>query len=264
MQKQAAYCNCIIKIYTHRLRNLELYFIGNTREFTTRNNRLGGEIMTSLCSHGLRAAVATLALAAATICAVSQEVRPVGQEMKPDADRARELAFKPELTREQSAELARLRNRRAACPGLFPNPTIAVSVAGQWLGTGGADTILNYATVITNVGGSPAPWIGGSIFLAPCPGHYFFTVSFVKDTYYPCSANGGTQDDVSIYLTRNGSLIGPNAAWSGEGAGRRGTGAFGVAVRLNQNDAVQSWVHSDGGQHRCLAAYNFTGFRIGN
>jgi C1q-related factor len=216
----------------------------------------------------LRAVGAAIALALVTIVpATGQEARPTGQEVRPDAERAREMVFKPELSQEQTAQLATLRKKKLACPGQFPTPTIAVSVAGNWLGNGGTDTILNYSTVITNVGGA---WIASSVFLAPCTGHYFFTVSFVKDTYYSCGGQVGTQDDVAVYLTRSSStgvqVIGPawtNGAWSGEDAGRRGTGAFGVAVRLNQNDAVQSWVHSDGGRHRCLAAYNFTGFRIG-
>jgi hypothetical protein len=212
------------------------------------------------CYLHLRAASVVVSLAVATIIPVTA----TGQEVRPDTQRARETNFNPVLSPEQTAQLNALSNRLAACPGQFPNPTIAVSVAGQWLGTGGADTILNYPTVITNVGGAPAPWTANSVFLAPCAGYYFFTVSFVKDSYYACSGSVGTQDDVAVYLTRNGQLIGPNGAWSGEGTGRRGTGAIGVAVRLNQNDAVQSWVRSDGGFHRCLAAYNFTGFRIGN
>src|SRR5262245_21637667 len=73
-------------------------------------------------------------------CAVKAQpaARPTGQEARPDAERPREIVFKPQLSQEQKAQLATLRNKKVLCPGQFPTPTIAVSVAGQWLGTGGA------------------------------------------------------------------------------------------------------------------------------
>ena len=148
------------------------------------------------------------------------------------------------------------------CPGPFPAP-IALSISGRWHRTAGQDVVLPYfvgqtaATPITNEGGA---WMRPN-FIAPCDGLYLFTVEFVKDSYY----FGGTTDDVSVYLTKtvgDGDPIYVGEAWSGEGAGRRGTGSYSVALRLDALDSVQTWVHSDGGPMRVLAYYSFTGYRI--
>ena len=45
------------------------------------------------------------------------------------------------------------------------------------------------------------------MFLVPCTGYYFFAVSFVKDSYYYLGGSVGTQDDVMVYLTKNGQPI---------------------------------------------------------
>lgn len=164
---------------------------------------------------------------------------------------------KPQLTREQERQLKETvdRAQQVTCsPGPFPAP-IAVSVYGNDHVTGGQDVLLTYKNVITNEGGA---WSTNSAsnFVPQCAGLYFFTISFVKDAYY----YGGTTDDVVVYLTKNGSQVGE--AWSGEGAGMRGTGVYSVTLRLVQGDAVQTFVHSDGGLTRHLADYNFTGYRI--
>jgi hypothetical protein len=155
----------------------------------------------------------------------------------------------------------------AGCPGAFPLP-IAVSVFGRSHFTAGQDVLLSYAAPgsgnpvnpVTNEGGA---WQNPN-FIAPCSGLYFFSIEFVKDSYYSYGTppQFGTQDDVSVYLMRNGAYVGE--AWSGEGAGKRGTGAYTVILRLNMLDSIQTWVHSDGGPMRHLSYYNFTGHRIGN
>lgn len=164
----------------------------------------------------------------------------------------------------QDLELANQRDGVAGvgCPGPFPAP-IALSISGRWHRTAGQDVLLPYyvgqtpATPITNEGGA---WMRPN-FIAPCAGLYMFTVEFVKDSYY----FGGTTDDVSVYLTKtigNGNPTYVGEGWSGEGAGRRGTGSYSVTLRLGQLDSVQTWVHSDGGPMRVLGYYSFTGYRI--
>jgi C1q-related factor len=141
----------------------------------------------------------------------------------------------------------------------FPSP-IAFSVSGTGHHTGGQDVVLDYSEIITNEP-TPGPWTVPNTFVAPCDGLYYFTVSFVKDAYY----YGGTEDDVQVYLKimfPNGSIKNLSEAWSGEGAGRRGTGAYSVTIRLNRGSLVQTYVHSDGGLTRHLARFHFTGFRI--
>jgi hypothetical protein len=127
--------------------------------------------------------------------------------------------------------------------------------------SGGQDSILYYNKlsdkVITNEGGG---WINPSTFIAPCAGLYVFAISFVKDAYY----NGGTADDVTMYLIRNGNPGDPisfGCAWSGQGS-LRTTGAYSVTYRLAQGDSIQSWVHSDGHPLRYLGIYAFSGYRV--
>jgi hypothetical protein len=214
----------------------------------------------------LPAMLAGFALTFAAIPAVGQAPQAPGQDLKPAEERARESVLKPELSREQAAELANARRARVAVGPCTWTTRSAFSVSGTWHGTAGADVLLPYAPPVTNVGGN---WSGPGVFTAPCDGLFFFTVSFVKDTYYnTCGGNVGTTDDVWIYLTKFVTagppiiIDPPYGAWSGE-ASRRGTGAYSVVLQLGTNDQIGSWVHSDGpGFHRCLASYHFTGFLI--
>jgi hypothetical protein len=217
----------------------------------------------------LPAMLAVFALSFAAIPAVGQAPRAPGQELKPAEEREKELVLKPELSREQAAELANARaNARSAAPAALvacgTTTRIAVSVSGSWHGTAGASVLLPYQNVVTDVSNTGSAWFGPAYFIAPCSGLYFFTVSFVKDSYYnTCGGNFGTQDDVGVYLAKfpSSTVYGPGAL-SGEGAGRRGTGVYSVVLQLNQSDVITSWVYSDGAVHRCLASYHFTGFLI--
>jgi hypothetical protein len=139
---------------------------------------------------------------------------------------------------------------------------IAFSVFDNNHNTALQDVILEYKNVITDEGGG---WNAGApaMFIAPCNGLYYFSISFEKDAYYL----NGTTDDVMIFLTKVpfGSTVGTyiGYAWSGEGDGMRGTGAYDVVLRLKVGDKVYTKVHSDGGLTRHLYYYNFTGFSIG-
>jgi len=147
------------------------------------------------------------------------------------------------------------------------NPTapIAFSVLGFNNISSGQDSVLAYGPsstsgiIITNEGPS---WVAPTTFVAPCNGLYFFAISFIKDAF----AFGGTEDDVNVYLTRtdlgNTTLAIPGSAWSGEGSGKRSTGAYSVAIRLIRGDVIRSWVHSDGNPTRHLSNFSLTGFRI--
>lgn len=68
-------------------------------------------------------------------------------------------------------------------------------------------------------------------------------------------------DNVSLYLKVNGNKK-YGSAWSGEGDGRRGTGAFSVVIDLNKNDVVEVFVQSDGNPKRHVAAYTLAGFSL--
>ena len=203
-----------------------------------------------------------------TVLVVFMGSATMGQEEKAQSKRGsdeealssgKELDRKPVLTKEQELQVKQLISKvgEKGCPGSFPIP-IAVSVYGSNHVTSGQDVVLTYPNVVTNEGGA---WYGNSTFIAPCKGLYFFSINFVKDSYY----NNGTQDDVFIYLTKNGSSAGLGVgAWSGEGAGRRGTGAFSIILRLKPGDWIQTWVRSDGGYKRHVMSYNFTAHRISN
>lgn len=160
---------------------------------------------------------------------------------------------RPLLTAEQESHLQSLRDTVVAIPNAACTGPIAVSVTGSGHYSAGQDVLLAYSNTVTNMGSA---WPANFVFFAPCDGLYYFNVTFVKDAYY----YGGTTDDVSIYLFKNAYYIGQ--AWSGEGTGYRGTGAYGVALQLQQGDYVFTTVHSDGGPMRHLVEYNFTGFLI--
>ncbi|MGA8810304.1 MAG: hypothetical protein WB973_20725 [Thermoanaerobaculia bacterium] len=198
------------------------------------------------------ALAATIILAASTNVQAQTPTRQTGTADEIAVRSATRQVVTTKLSPQQEAELTQLRKpflgAKAAC-----SAPIALSVQGNSHHTAGQDVLLTYSTVVTNVGGA---WPANSTFFAPCSGLFYFNVTFVKDAYY----FGGTQDDVMVYLLRNGSSVGE--AWSGEGDGARGTGAYGVALKLNQGDYVQTIVHSDGGPMRHLADYNFTGFLI--
>ncbi len=72
----------------------------------------------------------------------------------------------------------------------------------------------------------------GTRFTAPRDGVYFFSISFVKDAYY----HDGTEDDVYVHLCKNNEFVG--FAWSGQGTGKRGTGALSLTLHLKQNDVI--------------------------
>jgi hypothetical protein len=207
----------------------------------------------------MKAIFSAVLMTAVTLSAVPA----AAQDTKPAEARDREMAVKPELPREVATQLGSARRLRTpACT----TQKVAFHASGNWHGSAGADVPLAYPSIVTNVGNAYANFFNIGIFTAPCDGQYFFTVTFVKDSYYVCGGNVGTTDDVSIYLTKGSAtptVIDPgHSAWSGEGAGRRGTGVYSVVLTLLGGDQIATWVHSDGGPHRCLASYQFTGFRV--
>lgn len=219
----------------------------------------------------LPAMIAGFALTFASIPAVSQTpqaAQTAVPDLKRAEDRDRETTVKPEIPPGLAAQFGSARKglKSAQSVPCAASVKSAFSVTGSWHGSAGADAPLRYASVVTNIGGNYADFFGLiGVFTAPCTGQFFFTVSFVKDSYYNCNGNVGTQDDVMVYLTKSAgttTTIDPPGAWSGEGAGRRGTGVYSVVLALNGGDQIASWVHSDGGPHRCLASYHFTGFRV--
>ncbi len=130
---------------------------------------------------------------------------------------------------------------------------VAFSVQGSKHVSGGPDVQMKFGVVLLNEGSG---WANNE-FKCPESGCYYFDLNFVKDSYY----NGGTLDDVSLYLVKNGTRV-SGAAWSGEGAGKRGTGAFSVMLELKKNDVIKVFVHSDGNPTRHVSQYSLTGFNI--
>ncbi len=173
----------------------------------------------------------------------------------------------PAMSKEDAANLESFRKQvlSKGCPGAFPIP-IAVSVVGYEDINGGQDVLLHYNHIKdltwTNEGGA---WDGISNFVAPCPGLYYFAMTFVKDPTY----NNGTTDDVSVWITKNGKYI--VYAWAGENdcthsvktQTDRGTGATHVILRLKIGDIIQTHVGSDSGRPWYIRNFNFSGHRIG-
>ena len=191
--------------------------------------------------------------------------------------RAQELNIAPTLTPEQLAQLPRIPQARAVAGG-HPQPLscttpVAISANGTWYGTAGADVLLHYPTIspvppYTNEGGA---WISDSTLLVPqgCGGLYYLSVEFTKDSTYACGFGTGTTDDVTVYFRRatpsnpSPAILGSSSgAWSGEGSGARDSASYDLVVRLNSQDQITTWVHSDGGNNRCLADYHFTGYFV--
>ena len=175
------------------------------------------------------------------------------------------------LTKENEMQIVELRKKivqKRTCPGGFPIP-IAVSATGHWKHSCCSPIILDYDNTLTNEGNA---WFGNSMFKPPCGGLYYFSISFVTDSYYPAA---GSLDDVSIKLSHNGIYVGE--AWAGEvwpmqigGTTRtdRRCGVYNVILRLNPNEEILTWVSSDGYPNqqypRTIAYYNFSAYRIGD
>lgn len=138
------------------------------------------------------------------------------------------------------------------CEETSANP-VAFSVSGRTHVSAGGDVQLIFRNVTLNSGSG---WQNDH-FTAPEDGLYYFDWNFVKDAYY----YRGTQDDVSIYLRINNSRT-AGLAWSGEGDGRRGTGASSKVLALRKHDKVKAMVHSDGGRRRHLARFDLNGFKL--
>lgn len=132
---------------------------------------------------------------------------------------------------------------------------VAFSVTGSGHVSQGGATLLGYQTTYTNLGGG---WVsGGGTFIAPCTGLYSFTISFNKDPFN----QGGTPDDVYIYIAHNGVYKG--FAWSGQDEVKnRNSGAYTVALFLNAGDYIQTYTGSDAGRLRNIHVFNFTGVLV--
>jgi hypothetical protein len=130
---------------------------------------------------------------------------------------------------------------------------LAFTVRGVYHVSQGAPSKLGYQAADLNESWG---W-NGEDFVAPVSGAYHFDMSFVKDSYY----YNGTQDDVTVDIIKNSATSTPLAtAWSGEGAGRRGTGCVSFNTRLQVGDIISTMVKSDnGGAKRHIAMYTFSG-----
>lgn len=165
----------------------------------------------------------------------------------------RETELQIDTERREAASRLETTSRTAALVSCPANGLVAFSTTGRSHTSSNNDDKLQYDTNYTNLGSG---WNGRDTFTAPCNGLYVFTVSFVKDAYYL----DGTTDDVFVTIRRNGSSVG--FAWSGEGAGMRGTGTYTVALHLNAGDEVDTQAGSDAGFKRHIVMFNFTGFLV--
>lgn len=130
---------------------------------------------------------------------------------------------------------------------------VIFSAKGENHDSDGNPDLMTYMPGGLNVGGG---WNDSSTFKAPEKGFYFFSITCVRNAIN----TGGTEDDVRILLRRNGTDVG--FAWCGQGSGARSTGAYSVAVKLNQNDRIETFADSDGGRRRVFGIYQFSGFLI--
>jgi hypothetical protein len=211
----------------------------------------------------LPAMVAGFVLTIAAIPAAAQAPQAPGQQLNPPQQK---VVQPPILTPEQSAEL---RSTSSVCSASTKS---SFSVSGTNHGSAGADSVVPYSTIITNVGSNWHPATGlstNNYYMAPCDGQYFFAVTFVRDSYSNCGGAVGTKDDVNVYLVKylppsytSPIIINSAGAWAGDANVLRATGAYTVLLTLNTGDAILPYVHSDGGPHRCLASYQLTGFRV--
>jgi hypothetical protein len=157
--------------------------------------------------------------------------------------------------------------------------TIAASVYGHWMGSGGDTangddpTVMQYQYVVTNIGKA---WdtVTEDTFNAPCSGTYTINVSFLKDAITKtsdCGTTPGTFDDVYVQVWRKPSGSDPvrigneYGAWAGEtgNAVYRATASYQVTAALLQGDQIFTEVLSDGGVFRCLASANLDIHKIG-
>jgi len=137
--------------------------------------------------------------------------------------------------------------------GFLLDENTDVAVQGSEHSSVGNNVTMRYQSVSSNNGGG---WVGPSTFFAPTTGVYFLAITAVKDAYY----HGGTQDDVYMFLRRNGDYLGHG--WSGEGTGMRGGLAYSTMLRLNAGDRITTLAGSDNGLPRHLAKYELSGFKL--
>lgn len=129
---------------------------------------------------------------------------------------------------------------------------VAFSAEGKGHDSAGPPALMAYQTTHANAGGG---WDGESEFIAPEGGFYFFTISCVRD-----ASTGASNNDVRIYLRKNGADVG--FAWCGSGSGTRSTGAYNVVLSLAQNDRVETFSQADADQRRLFYIYQFSGFLV--
>jgi hypothetical protein len=160
-----------------------------------------------------------------------------------------------------------------------PGKTVAASVYGLWMGSGGDSgmgddpTVVQYPNLVTNIGGAWDDQNTKEIFTAPCTGTYTVSITFVRDsvsTTSNCGSTAGTSDDVYIEPWRkpvgggDAKRIGnEKGAWAGQADISRSTGAYTVSARLDAGDQIYTLVLSDSGRFRCLASVNLDIHKIG-
>jgi len=141
--------------------------------------------------------------------------------------------------------------------GFRLGPAASFSAAGTGHTSLGNPDLLSYQTEVADQANR---W-NGSTYTVPSDGTYFFSLNFERDSYY----NGGTPDDVYMYLNVNGQSVGYAMAGESDSQdpdAKRMTGAYAVALPLQAGDFVTTTTASDGGPQRHLLKYELTGFRV--
>lgn len=145
-------------------------------------------------------------------------------------------------------------------------PCIAFSASGTNETAIGSANLLMYDVENADTRGA---W-DGSTFEVPRSGVYYFNISMVRQT----PQVEGSGDDVYIYLTRNGNpgtgeVLGyawAGQSWDASGSGydnTRTTGAFSIAIRLNEGDLIETYSGCDcAGSSWAISKFEFTGFYI--
>ena len=177
------------------------------------------------------------------------------------ADRATDSNVSPSKNIEEAIEEFRSLDKHrdneewaSELPANAGSRPVAFSVSGDRMHSKGNETVINYATTLTNT--QARAWVhGGSHFRAPVTGLYLFTVSFTNEQSY-----GSSDEEVYVTIRKNGALKG--FAFVGEGGSFRETGSYTVALDLARDDVVHTGVVDDFKGGRYLRFFNFTGVLV--
>ncbi len=137
---------------------------------------------------------------------------------------------------------------KLTAPGLPPRPQeIGFGARGFNHTSSGAASVLSYSVVYTNAGNA----FDGSIFTAPIPGLYSFSVSFMEILANP---------NVSVWIRVNGVNV--EGTIAGSDSAQRESGSISAVLELQAGDQVDTTIETAGGEPRSVDPHSFSGHKI--